>query len=992
MKNHLFIGLGGQGGNSLAALRKVVESRENDVTSLKQRQTNWDYLYIDTSDNIKRVNHTWTHFGKDLSLPNSSFLHLNQKAAKIDVDTVAMLPSIAPWIGDKKVLKGFLSGTQEIVGANQRRRLGRVLFALESAKIQQACKQKISDMMPSSASCAIHIFASIAGGTGSGCLIDLVTTLRKIYPNADTDNGFPIFLYLYATSNSYPESMVGYFHENQASVLRDLNALVCGNYHPHLLDSASAGVRFTGQKPVTQIMLSSHLTSVNQELSLEQQHYIMAEACFERIFCYAENNLSSNQRQGLTGEDKITTWSGEPLANPTRSYRFGTFGMRRWEVPIEQIRELLAVNLAHNCLKELLYCNWSDRVGYTDLKLKHTIPGMLDSVMQLLLLVENETSEKLDYNKNIVEFEKDVEAYCSGLKKKSPSKISLDDFEDGVKERYYNHMHLKGVDGLIQEIQSQRVDKIRKIINSINKSLLEIWKNYANPIGLAYFHKIISDLQEKIKSTLQNKVSTNSSNVTHEDRIKLRKTEWRKITFISRPFRRDALIDAQVQDLVSDLKQDFRNRCTSEDSAMLNELQQMLATMTVDYKRASDEIVAIAKQYERKKDQFLQDLSNIADNGNVSGYTNRVEIKIQDVLSHISSQNLEKNSIHNATTIIQQSIISVLNDTGIASLSRLRPDDKYQIIKDIDHSVFDQSIIVHDRICDTKSYEGILSGSILSILEQKYHSNRKQFTNELERFLKSAASTIAINTDDKSYSPRTYLRNNNIPSMPSQAVVIGLPANHTFARVLQNEIEPLIDAGSSEIRFVYTHEDPTQIRMLSWTYWMPARYASVVHELQATYQQSADNDTANDVRYFTNLEDNPPLSDLLMPDPAKLMSQVKAALWLGEKLSVPNTSEPLIQTTSNGIVLVKKAQIGVEFILLGNSYEALLDNTDFLTAETLKTGVSKAVELSSKQLIHDLKEKITHVDELLRKEKGSGCTEYSDWIVLRNEILTFLPK
>jgi hypothetical protein len=161
--------------------------------------------------------------------------------------------------------------------------------------------------------------------------------------------------------------------------------------------------------------------------------------------------------------------------------------------------------------------------------------------------------------------------------------------------------------------------------------------------------------------------------------------------------------------------------------------------------------------------------------------------------------------------------------------------------------------------------------------------------------------------------------------------------------------------------------------------------------IYSIYQRSTVNDTANDVRYFTNLEDNPPLGDLLMPDPAKLMGQVKAALWLGEKLCVPNTSEPLIQTTPNGINLLKKAQIGVEFSLLGNSYEALLNNTDFLTAETLKTGVTDAIKQSSKQVIHDLKEKITHVDELLRKEKGSGSTEYSDWIVLRNEILTFLP-
>ena len=35
MKNHLFIGLGGQGGKSIAELRKVFEQREEDARQLK---------------------------------------------------------------------------------------------------------------------------------------------------------------------------------------------------------------------------------------------------------------------------------------------------------------------------------------------------------------------------------------------------------------------------------------------------------------------------------------------------------------------------------------------------------------------------------------------------------------------------------------------------------------------------------------------------------------------------------------------------------------------------------------------------------------------------------------------------------------------------------------------------------------------------------------------------------------------------------------------
>ncbi|RYD82525.1 MAG: hypothetical protein EOP84_09275, partial [Verrucomicrobiaceae bacterium] len=182
MKNHLFIGLGGQGGNTIAALRKVIESRDNDVKTLKDRGQQWDYLYIDSSNSDLNVRKTWTHFGKDLSLQPDSFLYLKEDGTSIDADSLALKPDVAPWIGDIAILKRFLSGTQGIVGANQRRRLGRLLFARNAERIRVACQKKISPMLKASNRCAIHIFASLAGGTGSGCLIDLITTLRTAYP------------------------------------------------------------------------------------------------------------------------------------------------------------------------------------------------------------------------------------------------------------------------------------------------------------------------------------------------------------------------------------------------------------------------------------------------------------------------------------------------------------------------------------------------------------------------------------------------------------------------------------------------------------------------------------------------------------------------------------------------------------------------------------------------------------------------------------------
>ncbi|RYD59598.1 MAG: hypothetical protein EOP83_20580, partial [Verrucomicrobiaceae bacterium] len=66
MRNHLFIGLGGQGGKSIAELRKVFAQRESDAKSLAERGVKWDFLYIDSSRDVSNNRTNWTHFGKSL--------------------------------------------------------------------------------------------------------------------------------------------------------------------------------------------------------------------------------------------------------------------------------------------------------------------------------------------------------------------------------------------------------------------------------------------------------------------------------------------------------------------------------------------------------------------------------------------------------------------------------------------------------------------------------------------------------------------------------------------------------------------------------------------------------------------------------------------------------------------------------------------------------------------------------------------------------------
>lgn len=998
MKNHLFIGLGGQGGNTIAELRKVIESRDNDVKTLRNKGQQWDYLYIDSSRDVSNVRKTWTHFGKDLSLQPDSFLYLKEDGTSIDADSLALKPDVAPWIGNTTILKEFLRGTQGIVGANQRRRLGRLLFARNAERIRTACQQKISPMLSASFRCAIHIFASLAGGTGSGCLIDLITSLRTAYPNASTDDGFPIFLYLYTTEQKFPASQVGCFHENQAAVLRDLNALACEKYHPHLLGTAIGGERFALQQPVTQIILSSQLSSRSQMLSLEQQHQIVAEATFERIFCYSTGNLSPIQQQGITGEDKIAAFPGEPAQNPLRTFRFGSLGMRRWEVPIDEIKELLAADLAHTCLNHLLYQNWNDRTGPSAEKLQSSIPGYSSLVSAIQNTIDIEKAETSHLKPLIESLKDDVRSYHEGMSREKFANADLEDYERGIRDRFQNHLSGQGVELVFQTLQSTRPERLARIEDAIHDNLRSAWYRSNASLGLAYFHDALVDLQQRIRDSIGNTKISSKDDQLVSDRMQLRMREWRKMTPLSRPLRQEALAAAHRENTLDLLRQDLRRRVAKEDNELLDSVAKLLGSLAVEYRRASDTLAEKSLGFANRRDQFLQDLRELKafeQGGNSTKLANRAELSLKELDEHLIAQRLERNLLENTcAALVEKSLYETLGNDRLTKIGRLSEAQNQQFEEITEAIIFEQVKHIHDVVCERNHRNPVLTGHVLDILQKRNSEDPERFKADLKSFIDSSSSSVRLLTGSE-IQPSTIRQDEGMPPMPREALIIGLPSGHPFSRVIQEKISPLMNAGSITVSSVYFHDDPTQIRMLTLTYWMAARFAHVVHELDGMYLKSLERDQAGDKRYFTNLDDSgesgvrPPL---LLPTPEQARRSARAALWLGTELAAPGTNERLIQETSDGVKLIENTDKGIQLRRLGDSLQALRRAPDIVTASLLNDAVANALESLDPEALGALRSQVQSNDAELRATKGVASPEYGEWMGDRNQILELLER
>jgi len=994
MRNHLFIGLGGQGGKSIAELRKVFAQRESDAKSLAERGVKWDFLYIDSSRDVTNNRTNWTHFGKSLKLNPDSFLYLKEGGEGLNPDSLSLRPDVAPWIGGENgMLKKFLEGVQGIQGANQRRRFGRLLFANNADRIRKAiCDDKIAPMLRNGNQCAIHIFASLAGGTGSGSIMDLVTLLRTRYPSASVNEGFPIFLYLYVTSDDFEEAQVGYFHQNQFAALRDLNALACGRLKPNLLGSDHNGRPFQDDEPITQIVLSTSCNSRNQRITLPQQHKIIAESAFERVFSYASGHLNEDQQRPLTGEDRLAAFPGEPIKNLQRSFRFGSLGMGRWEVPTEEVRELLTQELYVSCYRRLLYQNWDRTGGFLAERVLHTASGATELGDQLLRIIDAHLIEKTTFPDLAQKVTDDLGRAHAGMKNDRYRDIDLEEYEIRLRTRYQKEVDGSGVEALFTAISEKRQSRLAEVVKAMENPINLSWTKSDRPIGLAYVADALDYLQENLRKRMTGIITLDKDPADEalKARMEARKFEWAKMTFLSRTVKATALADAHRQNLMDLLKSDLRRRARTEDHQLLDQIVSTLGKLAGSYRQATSKLQEWAKKAADQRDSLQQDIISL----NGTDASNRYELSAEALENYLKTQRGEEAFVRSASEeLMSSAILPLVNSRGADAIGKMSTEQEAEFREGADERIYERAKQIHDSIVQRDQIKPVLNGDLMDILRKRSQDNPDAFAEELRRFIDSASYLTQVDTGQ--IQPKVLRGDSNMPSMPRKAMVIGLPRGHAFAQELKSLISPLMSAGDNTVRGFYEHDDPTQIRMLSVASFMAARFSTAVAELDKIYTRAVATNVGNDTAYFANID---PAGEagkrptLLLPSPEESRSALRAALWLGTQTSLADGAEKVVQSSSDRVVLIRQTKEGLQPLLLGTSLEEVSRNADIQLIYRVLDEVGDAVAGLSHQQRSSLRETVDQEDKSIRSGHGVASNEYATWATDRDKIYQLLER
>lgn len=403
MANHLIIGLGGTGGKVLRELRKRVyeEYRSNNPDN----GVNLNYIYVDSSPADLNDRSNWKVMGKSVHLGEAQKVNINGISASM-LQSLNMYPGLQAFLNpnDKQLVDQHLGPLITAGIGGQRRRLGRMLLAnnLTDANnpknFSRILHNAVTTMQQQSGNndVTFTVCAGLAGGTGSGSIVDVIAQIRKNYPYVESTHSFKIRLMLYMPEMNmvYSNHDAGFYHANGYAALQELNAMSVGEYAPYDItgekDVYTQQVQrlLGGQQAFEAAYIYSNVNEAGKILELSKelpaavadflfQHIVVGGNDFDSIEKTMDAaKADTTQMSRLVGcENDGAGPESDAKGKQNRSRKFISFGITRVEYPESEIGEFVSYMYAIQASRQLTYNLWQEGIGYGECSLDEVGTG-----------------------------------------------------------------------------------------------------------------------------------------------------------------------------------------------------------------------------------------------------------------------------------------------------------------------------------------------------------------------------------------------------------------------------------------------------------------------------------------------------------------------------------------------------------------------------------------------------------------------------------------
>ena len=859
MANHLLIGLGGTGGKVLREFRKKVyeEFHSNEPTN----GTCINYLYVDSSEDDLNSREGWKVMGKYVHLKEAQKVSIHGLGMNM-FQNLSLYPGIKCFLnsGDIDLMTSKLGPLVTAGIGGQRRRLGRTLFAnnlasRDGSDFMSRLKQAVQAMQSQTndQQVTFHICAGLAGGTGSGSVVDTIAQIHQVYRPQPGGTQYRVYLYLYVpeikVANASHDS--GFYQANGYAALSELNAMSVGAYHPYdvtgTMDNVTGQVRrlCEGIDPFDIAFLYSNVDEAGKTLNLAN-----ALPASVADFIFQKTVLSVGTGMMPLLDDWEYCYGAGPeydsTGAATRSRKFKTFGIHRIEYPEEEIEECVTYNYARSAVRQLTFNFWQDGIGYGERSIEEIGTGYKDEIKntynRYYLMLSN---EYLTLDKAIIEspaskrwqgiditWRQCTQEFADEVMNGEDKKNWFAAFTDLVKDYYENQFRTHGVKKFFEIQMGERLGYAKHIRRRIEKLLLEQWRRDEKSLVEIekYTRILIDDCASRLSSFKEQAEVQENEMKEQTAKIKTINDEWDHIGWL-----RDIITGASKK-VMGQYKTALCNYYTSATRVtayafahalmqeVINELSRMLEGILA-YKEMLGQIL---KEVALEADSKCNEQTDADQQQNDRKYDpERVHDFVKQCIANQDSQ------VGNARAI-RDRLVQNLGEEGEKSFVNMLQMTDLSATTDVIYEVCNKNAKdAMENAAKNDPLSKMVGVNILEKLKQEYNSEER-LEQLCRSWVQSAQSYLQFNSEEQS----KQLANAGGSMMKMIQLRLPLfPEDQTGFRDKLIKMMQLVAPGFNPTEDVSVCDKKNEIVIVSAASGFPLRYVANVGVLKQRYDR-----------------------------------------------------------------------------------------------------------------------------------------------------------
>ncbi len=937
--NHFVIGLGGTGGKIIRSLRKSVYQ---EFHGDRPAGVGIGYLYVDSSSEMMAIDDpTWKTLGTSVQLPKASQLLITDANLTSRLDNLDSYPGLKHWLGSPQEWRDILNS---IVGATlggQKRRLGRFLFACKAGNYREQVQTQVKLLQQSGETdVTFHVVVGLAGGTGSGSVIDAVAQLRDLYPDSKR---FRVLLYaLLPDAYPNPNWDTGNYHANGFAALTELNAMSVGAYQPY--DVTGVKNRLTLADPFNGCYVFGNENENGLTVDVDRDlPGIVADFLYQKIVAVNSVSWASLGRMENAENGDGSPETAPQGRLPERSKRFLTFGIKRLAIPEEEISEYLTYSFARQAALQLRFNHWQAASGFIDEPRKqdfHEFVQQKETQQRWLLSDDHltlaqgilpEDAANKRWKSFVGEWEAVIPNFKSLVRERERASW-LDELTKLCEKRYQDDYRALGVAGFYRTKLKARKDMAREIRGRVEQELMNDWKVGAKSAWdvSRLLIALTEHLDERLKACDDSVVRARNAEEQAQSRVLGNAQKWAGMNLLSKHLlgTPDSLLDAHGVHL----QEMYVYRTRAEGWGFAKALLIEVIAEITDLKGEVDRVANTLQQALKKFEVGIQARLNDAGSGDLRQHLLRFydPVQVKGVSRRLVLDEAEQKT---QTGRVRAALMEKIGpDAGFAQFNQRISESTFLDV--LETVCEDNARIAHQNLVQNPK-ERLLGVSIIDKLRERYGADPQELKSFVGELVSRAGNFVALEPlEMHRAAPGIPV---GVPTAIAKFTVIlpKTPEQAEFSKVLKDALR---EAKTGDIEMIDSDGKPNEITLVSITNLLPLRYLKPLKFLEEKYRRRIDTGGARARLELHTEGDGTAWPRLFVASSAEVKLQALPYVLLAKALGfIQEAKNPA--TGADEVLLLTKDADGFDNdpVALGKSFLAGADSINLENLHIIKT-------------------------------------------------------